>query len=182
MPESFLFPLREVDVWSPIPVDAPFAQNRRATWFTAVGPVTRGVTASEAQADLDRVQAQLGREYPATDAAVGVRVRPLKDVIVGGKGRSLWLVFAAVSLLFLIACTNMKKDRVDLENKIIWIPDSKTPNGVAEMPLTDVAVEALRDQMQLAGDRSYLFPSRYAVGQTTFQTVWGLTPRRADVP
>jgi putative ABC transport system permease protein len=107
MPASFLFPLREVDVWSPIPIDAPFAQNRRATWFTVVGRVKHGVTANEAQADLDRVQAQLGREYPATDAALGVRVHRLKDVIVGGMGRSLWLLFAAVSLLLLIACTNI---------------------------------------------------------------------------
>ena len=33
MPESFLFPLRDVDVWSPSPVDAPYAQDRRNTWF-----------------------------------------------------------------------------------------------------------------------------------------------------
>lgn len=79
--------------------------------------------------------------------------------------------------------TPMKKDHVDLENKIVWIPDSKTPNGVAEVPLTDLAVEALRDQMQLAGDSSYLFPSENAVGhQTTFKTVWRLTLRRAKVP
>jgi len=55
--------------------------------------------------------------------------------------------------------TPMQKEHVDLENKIVWIPDSKTPNGIAELPLTDLAVEALRDQMQLAGDSSYLFPS-----------------------
>ncbi len=107
MPASFLFPLGEVDVWSPSPVDAPYAQNRQATWFTVVGRVKPGVTPGEVQADLDRVQAGLGRAYPATDAALGVRVRPLKDVIVGGTGRSLWLLFAAVSLLLLIACTNI---------------------------------------------------------------------------
>ncbi len=33
----------------------------------------------------------------------------------------------------------MKKDQVDLENAVIWIPDSKTPNGIAEVPLTDLA-------------------------------------------
>jgi integrase len=77
----------------------------------------------------------------------------------------------------------MKKEHVDLENKIVWIPDSKTPNGIAELPLTDLAVEALRDQMQLAGDSSYLFPSENVVGhQTTFKTVWRLTLRRAKVP
>jgi hypothetical protein len=30
----------------------------------------------------------------------------------------------------------MKKDQVDLANATVWIPDSKTPNGIAEIPLT----------------------------------------------
>ena len=30
----------------------------------------------------------------------------------------------------------MKKEHLDLENAVVWIPDSKTPNGVAEVPLT----------------------------------------------
>jgi len=80
--------------------------------------------------------------------------------------------------------TPMKKDQVDLENKVVWIPDSKTPNGVAEVPLTDLAAEAFRNQMQLAGNGSYLFPSDdNATGhQTTFKTAWRLTLRRAKVP
>jgi integrase len=77
----------------------------------------------------------------------------------------------------------MKKDHVDLENKVVWIPDSKTPNGVADVPLTDFAVEALREQMGLAGNSPYLFPSDNSTGyQTTFKTVWRLTLRRAKVP
>ena len=65
------------------------------------------MTATEAQADLDRVQAQLGQAFPATDARLAVRVDPLKDTIVGDVGRSLWLLFAAVSVLLLVACTNI---------------------------------------------------------------------------
>jgi putative ABC transport system permease protein len=107
MPEAFQFPVREVDVWSPSPVDAPYAQDRRATWFRVIGRVRPGVTPAEAQADLDRVQAQLAQAFPATDAQIGVRVTPLKAVIVGEVGRSLWLLFAAVSVLLLIACTNI---------------------------------------------------------------------------
>ncbi len=38
----------------------------------------------------------------------------------------------------------MKKDQVDLPNGVVWIPDSKTPNGTAEVPLTPLAVEAFR--------------------------------------
>jgi len=32
----------------------------------------------------------------------------------------------------------MKKDQVNLENAVVWIPDSKTENGVAEVPLTEL--------------------------------------------
>ena len=53
----------------------------------------------------------------------------------------------------------VRKDQVDLENAVIWIPDSKTPNGVAEVPLTDMALEALRSQIAFAGPGPYLFPS-----------------------
>jgi integrase len=77
----------------------------------------------------------------------------------------------------------MKKDQVDLQNKVVWIPDSKTPNGVADVPLTDLAVEALREQLVLAGNSPYLFPSDNETGhQATFKTVWRLTLRRAKVP
>jgi integrase len=66
---------------------------------------------------------------------------------------------------------------------VVWIPDSKTPNGIAEVPLTDLAIEALRDQMQLAGKSPYLFPSDRPVGhQTTFKTAWRAMLRRAKVP
>ena len=40
--------------------------------------------------------------------------------------------------------TPMKKDQVDLRNAVVWIPDSKTPNGTAEVPLTALAIEAFR--------------------------------------
>jgi hypothetical protein len=53
----------------------------------------------------------------------------------------------------------MKKEQVDLTNKVVFIPDSKTPTGVAEVPLTDIAVGAFASQIELAGPGSWLFPS-----------------------
>ena len=80
--------------------------------------------------------------------------------------------------------TSMKKDQVDLPNAVVWFPDSKTPNGTAEVPLTPLAVEAFRRQMAITGDSLFLFPSdRNRSGhQTTFKTVWSKTLRRAKVP
>ena len=40
MPASFLFPDRDVDVWSPGPPDAPIAQSREWTWYLAIGRQT----------------------------------------------------------------------------------------------------------------------------------------------
>ena len=107
MPPGFAFPVHDVDIWMPSPPDAPYALNREATWFTVIGRLKSRVTVADAQADLDTVQARLGAQYPATDARLAVRVQPLKDVTVGGVSRSLWMLFAAVSLLLLIACTNI---------------------------------------------------------------------------
>jgi len=78
----------------------------------------------------------------------------------------------------------MKKDQVDLDNAVVWIPDSKTPNGIGEVPLTNLAVAAFKDQLQVAGDGPYLFPSDGNVEghQTTFKTAWAATLRRANVP
>ena len=45
----------------------------------------------------------------------------------------------------------MRKEDVDLANAVVWIPDSKTPSGVAEVPLTDLAVEAFRKQASISG-------------------------------
>jgi integrase len=80
--------------------------------------------------------------------------------------------------------TPMKKDQVDLQNAVVWIPDSKTPNGTAEVPLTPLAIEAFRRQMAIAGDSPFLFPSdlNRSGHQTTFKTVWHKTLRRAKVP
>jgi len=77
----------------------------------------------------------------------------------------------------------MKKDQVDLDNAVVWIPDSKTPNGAAEVPLTPLAVQAFQDQLRIAGPGAYLFPSdKNESGQTTLKTVWRKTLKRAKVP
>jgi integrase len=79
--------------------------------------------------------------------------------------------------------TPMKKEQVDLENRTVWIPDSKTPNGVAEVPLSEIAAEAFGSQIAIAGPSPYLFPSEKNPNgyQMTFKTVWRATLRRAGV-
>jgi integrase len=78
----------------------------------------------------------------------------------------------------------MKKDQVDLDNAVVWIPDSKTPNGVAKVQLTPLGVQAFQDQLRIAGHWGYLFPSDKSQSghQTTLKTVWHKTLKRAKIP
>lgn len=107
MPASFDFPDNTVDLWTPSAMDAPFAQRRELTWFTAIGRLKPGATLSQARADLSTVQSQLGKQFPKPDADLTVEATALKQVIVGGTRNSLWLLYGSVSVLLLIACTNI---------------------------------------------------------------------------
>jgi len=55
--------------------------------------------------------------------------------------------------------SSRRKDQVDLDNAVVWVPDSKTPNRVAEVPLTPLAVQPFRDQLRFSGPGDWLFPS-----------------------
>ena len=78
----------------------------------------------------------------------------------------------------------MRKDQLDLPNAVVWIPDSKTPNGIAEVPLTAIAIDAFKSQLVVAGDGPFLFPSDLnpTGHQVQLKTVWQKTLRRAKVP
>src|SRR5437660_1279508 len=107
MPVSFLFPDRDVDLWSSVPVDEPIAQSREWTWYLGIGRLKPGVTLEQARANLATVQKQLGIAFPKTDADLSVGIEPLKEMTIGGVRRSLWILYGSVSLLLLIACTNI---------------------------------------------------------------------------
>jgi putative ABC transport system permease protein len=107
MPAGFQFPDSQTDLWSPSPSDAPYAQNRANTWYSTIGRLKPGVTLAQAQSNLAAVQSGLGQQYPKTDADISVVVHAMKETTVGGIRRSLWILFGSVTLLLLIACTNI---------------------------------------------------------------------------
>jgi integrase len=77
----------------------------------------------------------------------------------------------------------MRKEHVDLPNKLVFIADSKTPTGVAEVPLTDMAVQAFQSQMEVAGPGPWLFPSsKNPTGyQNNFRDAWERTLWKAGI-
>ena len=81
--------------------------------------------------------------------------------------------------------TPMRKEQVDLENGVVHIPDSKTTNGVADMPVTDLAKEAFRRRMEATPGSDYLFQTWKPSSKpyvTSFKRIWASTLKRAEVP
>ncbi len=100
---------RRVDVWT------PFAVPTNSWIDTARGPVNNssplgrlkaGVTLEQAQADLSTVMVRLAQAYPV-DGGMTIAVRPLADTRVGTLRPALILLMGAVSLILLIACSNL---------------------------------------------------------------------------
>jgi integrase len=79
---------------------------------------------------------------------------------------------------------SQRRGQVHIANKVVFICDSKTPTGISEVPLTDLAATAFQDQLDLAGPGPWLFPSsnRPNEHQQNFKKAWQGTLRRAGVP
>jgi integrase len=79
----------------------------------------------------------------------------------------------------------MRKDEVDLENRLVHIPDSKTPNSEGDMPMTELAWQAFKDQIEEAKGSDYLFPSPKRGRKphlTNLRKAWTATLKKAGVP
>lgn len=107
LPASFLFHDARIDSWAPVKIDAPWYQARNQYYWIGIGRLKAGVTLEQARADLTLVQSRLAAQFPDTDSGIRVRIEPLKSAVIGNVGSSLWLLFGAVTVLLLIACSNI---------------------------------------------------------------------------
>lgn len=80
----------------------------------------------------------------------------------------------------------MLKFQVDLENRLVHISDSKTENGIGDMPMTELAYAAFKEQVEEPVDSEYLFLRRTKRGRKPYicslKKVWRTTLKRAGVP
>ncbi|HEU4836929.1 MAG TPA: ABC transporter permease [Pyrinomonadaceae bacterium] len=112
MPPAFelQFPInKHVDIWVPMVIDVadPDYHDRRNNFLYTVGRLKQGVSQEQAQAEMKLIASQLQQEYPETNAEKGVRVVSLHKQVVGNVESYLYMLFAAVGFLLLIACANV---------------------------------------------------------------------------
>ncbi len=80
----------------------------------------------------------------------------------------------------------MQKSQVDLENSLVHVPDSKTPNGIGDIPMTPLARQAFQGRMDDTPGSEYLFPTPSKKAKkpyiTSLRKIWAKTLRRAGIP
>ena len=82
-------------------------QSRGSRWFAPVARLKPGVSVAQAQTDMTGIARQLEQAWPDTNEKRGVEVASLKREMIGDLREALLVVFGAVGLLLLIACTNV---------------------------------------------------------------------------
>jgi len=101
---------RRIVLWTPLafaPSEGEGSETSRAgRGFTTLARLKPGVSLEQAQADLATIAARLAAEHPI-DQGIGVVVRPLADTRVGTLRPVLFMLMGAVSLILLIACSNL---------------------------------------------------------------------------
>src|SRR5215510_5098056 len=109
MPESFAYPSR-VEMWVPVGQlsdQASWKQRGNHPGLYGVARLKPGATFEQADADMNNIAANLEKQYPDSNAATRVRLRPLLEIFVVDVRRALWVIFGAVGFVLLIACANI---------------------------------------------------------------------------
>lgn len=95
------------DVYTPLGQSTlPMLTRRAAHPITTIARLAPAATVATAEAELSQLAARLTEQYPATNTDRTFVTRPLRPN-TGDAGPMLWLLFGAVSLVLLVACTNV---------------------------------------------------------------------------
>ena len=117
MPGSFRFPSSKTQLWLPLQLD-PNAQFPGGFNYPAVVRLKPGVTLDAAQREMQTVLPRMAEVTPMLAPGVTtqmvldqakplVKLVPLRDDIVGGIARTLWIVASAALLVLLVTCANV---------------------------------------------------------------------------
>ncbi|HJQ70015.1 MAG TPA: ABC transporter permease [Blastocatellia bacterium] len=122
MPEGFSFP-DQAELWRPLVID-PKNLDRGPHYLRVVGRLKPAVTLEQAQAEMSALAAQLSKQHPEKNSGHGIKLVPLRDIVVGDIGPALFILLGAVGFVLLIACANVANlllSRVGVRQKEIAV-------------------------------------------------------------
>ena len=114
MPRGFRTPGTlegEVQLFKPWDLEHAYGERpeRARDWrfLSGAARLARGVTLTDAQAELDVIAAGIAAAHPKTNLGWGVALVPLRDALVGNTRVALTLLLVAVGFVLLLACANV---------------------------------------------------------------------------
>jgi predicted permease len=109
-PEGFQFPmdLPAVQLWITSSDEATAGNQRGARMLDVVGRLKRGVSVEQARTQMDLVAGALAKQYPDSNANFAATwMQPESQRVTGLVETPVLILFAAVTLVLLIACANV---------------------------------------------------------------------------
>ena len=107
MPAAFDYARDSEELWVPAAISSAALADHDNHELAVYGLLKPGVWPKAAQQEAAEIMRELQRRFPRDDAERGFRVEPLRDVLVENYEGRLWILFGAVGLVLLIACTNV---------------------------------------------------------------------------
>jgi putative ABC transport system permease protein len=97
----------ELGVLTPKVLQEHERRVRGSAWWTVVARLKPGVAREQAQSELDAISVALGREHPRTNEGLSAALVPMREHLMGGLKRPLFIMLAAVLLVLAIGCANV---------------------------------------------------------------------------
>jgi predicted permease len=110
MPQGFQlqFPTSmQVEMWLPMRIDPATQADRKAHYLYVLARLKEGLTLEQSQAGMTSIAGQLQQQFPDTNAGKSANVVSLHKQLVGNVQPYLYVLFAAVGFVLLIACANV---------------------------------------------------------------------------
>ena len=102
------FMLEHSDIWTPLQYDYDNARPRNYTTFSVFGKLKPGVTFTQAQEEMERIETELRATHPVHAAShLQIRAEPLQQDVVKGVRPVLLALMGAVGFVLLIVCANV---------------------------------------------------------------------------
>ncbi len=99
-------------IYTPLHMSPDQIRSRGSHWMPVFGRMKPGVSYAQAQADMNHVLNEMGKQFPDEDKGKTAKVFPIIDFLHqdrnGNNDRPVvWLLLTAVFAVLLIACTNV---------------------------------------------------------------------------
>lgn len=106
LPAAANFPAR-VDVFTLTEIYRADSERGGSHNWRTIGRLKPGVTVDQAQAEINTLALRQAEQFPDSNAGWQVQVQSLREYLFGNSRAALLLLFAAVGMVLLIACTNI---------------------------------------------------------------------------